>query len=190
MPALAPNPRPLWLLDIDGVLLPDLRGRHRLDTTAWREWHHATIVDQEGKAYEVSWSPVVVEAVRHAIESGVEVQFLSTWLSSSPAVTEALGLPTIPWLDFDPSPTVTPWPKLLVARNEAANRPLLWTDDHIVSEAGAEDWVKQRRASTLWFAPQLRIGLTQRMVREIREWTDRHAPAPTATPDPSEEPAA
>jgi len=168
------RPQPLWLLDIDGVIAPDLGRGKKLDRAVWREWRHATVADLTGQAYDIDWSPIVADLITHAVAMGVEVIFLSSWLGSSKAVTEALGLQPLPWLDFDTDPDVMPWPKLQLARQVAVNRPLIWTDDHIFRERGAEDWARQRQAPTSWHCPQSRIGLTQRMVREIGEFIDRY----------------
>lgn len=57
--------------------------------------------------------------------------------------------------------------------------PVLWTDDHldaILYRASDRSRVISRKGGTTTITPRENIGLSQRQVREIREWVDLYAP--------------
>ena len=173
------NPRPLWLLDFDGTINP-LVGDGRNDRTAWADWKRTRVVDEEGTGFPISYSPSVVALVVEAVDAGIDVQLLSDWRHEAPLICGAVGLPPLPWIAFTPSRTAVTWPKLQAARAVAMNRPLLWTDDDIFRSLEATQWLKRRRAETLHFSPPSRVGLTQKMTRDIRSWIARHSNTITA----------
>ena len=57
-------------------------------------------------------------------------------------------------------------------------RDRLWTDDHldaILYRASDRSRVTTRKGGTTIITPRENIGLSQRQVREIREWADFYA---------------
>jgi hypothetical protein len=131
--------KPVWLLDIDGVINALARGpvRGSWPPDVWvQRTVHAMIPGTGPMLLPILAAHPVLEFVSRAFHSDVvEVRWHSTWRSS--AVTDlapALGLPAIP-ISIAPEWTnrpVTTWWKLPAAQRVlASKRPLVWTDDDI-----------------------------------------------------------
>lgn len=170
---------PLWLLDFDGTINP-LVGEGKLDRTAWDDWKRTYVRDSDGRDFPVAYSPSVVSLVVEAIDAGIDVRLLSDWRGDGPLACAGVGLPSLPVVDLDASGGTVAWHKLQAARAIATNRPLLWTDDDIFRHNDATRWLKQRRAPTTHLSPPPRIGLTHKMVREIRAWIAAQSPIAAA----------
>ncbi|HYY11924.1 MAG TPA: hypothetical protein VE781_13380 [Kineosporiaceae bacterium] len=83
--------RPLWLLDVDGVVNADRPG--------WGGSPRSRQVAADGVLWRIRWAPALVERIRALHRSGrVEIRWASTWIGSTPALAAALALP-----DFEPA---------------------------------------------------------------------------------------
>lgn len=70
------TPRPLWLLDVDGVLNA-VTGKP--DRSVWPDWR-AGVATADRQDWPIWYSRTVTETVRRVHEQGLaEVQWLTTW---------------------------------------------------------------------------------------------------------------
>lgn len=179
---------PVWLLDFDGVVnaISSKGGK-----SVWPIWETARVPHPSypTKTLPLLWSPAVVDTIRHAVDAGVDVRWLTTWREHTKTLPEVIhGLPDIPWLDesvlsdevastLDPDQRMASgmW-KFEVARAYVPDdAPLLWTDDSYWIMSWSKEvpaWVSKRGAPTELIQPTETLGLVQRQVRAIREWID------------------
>lgn len=170
-------PRPLVLLDVDGVL--NALG----PSPAWEDWRSGHAV-AEGRAYPIRWSPSVVTRVLAWTEVA-EVQWLTTWgHDANTSLRHLLGMPELPvagtyadapeqvWPvpDADAHAVVAPaapdaltgrWWKLDVVRRlvrQEPGRPLVWVDDDLARDPDVMLWTA-REAQALMIVPDPRSGL-------------------------------
>jgi hypothetical protein len=168
-PSTAPDARPVWLLDIDGVVnalsRAPVRGSFPCDR--WIEIMVHTEMPGIGPAsFPIRAARPVLDFVARVHASGaVEIRWHSTWREA--AITDlapALGLPDLPisvapeWTDHH---GIVPWWKQPAAeRVLASGRHLVWTDDDIAvfrPDLAAFDG----RDDALLIAPDRDRGLTQ-----------------------------
>lgn len=166
--------RPVWLLDVDGVLNAATPFPER---DAWPEWSSGWAV-AAGSRWPIRWAPPVVTAIRHVIEHGLaDVRWLTTWLDdANESLGPLLGLPALPVVPRPADRQAAAhgflgsraggfggWWKLAAARallDPQPHRPLVWTDDDLVWEPDAVAWAEGRQAPTLLIAPETDVGLT------------------------------
>ena len=174
--------RPVWLLDIDGVL-------NALESAPARAaWPDAEFIETAAlSAHDFEWplfvAVPVLDFLRRVHDEGrAEILWHSAWQEYSVNVGVALDLPTWAVLDCpefaeDEAPIAQPltwhhrpWWKLPAAqRAVASGRPLLWTDDDAWRQLGSLDtpsWCQR----ALIIAPDEDTGLTPDHLRAIDEW--------------------
>lgn len=188
---------PVWLLDFDGVVNAISK---RGAKSVWDRWafdripHPDPEPGMKDATLPILWSPYVVDTINYAVERGVDVRWLTTWREHTRVLPDVIGnLPVLPWMDEDMLAAAGGKVDVL---NQLGQRwkldvflglvpddvPVLWTDDHldaILYRATDKRRVTSRKGGTTLIAPRETIGLSQRQVREIREWVDDYAPAPT-----------
>lgn len=123
--------RPVWLLDVDGVINA-LRAGHPDEPTVAPVWN-----SHDQRHYTIRWSRTVVDRVRAIHDSGtVEIRWCTTWCGDTEALETVLGLPTFEpcWTD-NRNGWAGSAAKLAAARQVLADdRRLIWTDDNEVPE--------------------------------------------------------
>lgn len=159
--------RPVWLLDIDGVINALARGpvHGSWPPDAWvQRVIRADMPGHGPMVLPIYAARPVLDFIGYVFGSGsAEVRWHSTWRTA--AVTElapVLGLPPIPisiapeWTDH----TLSGWWKLPAARRVlASGRPLVWTDDDLSVYAG-ELGDLGARSDTLLIGPDPYTGLS------------------------------
>jgi hypothetical protein len=159
--------RPLWLLDIDGVLnalvrgpLPDI-----WPTDAWVQRLVVTEVPDRGRmSLPIVAARPVLEFVRRVHESGLaEIRWHSTWRGAAiTAFAPVLGLPGDIAISIAPEwserPVLQWWKQPAAERAVAAGRRLVWTDDDL--RVFADDTAHLAGPDTLLLAPEPTLGLT------------------------------
>jgi hypothetical protein len=176
--------RPVWLLDVDGVINATamapavgvwprwLRGRARASGTSW----------------PITWAPPVVDAIRRVHDAdAADIRWLTTWLDdANESLGPMLGLPELPVV---PRPhgheegaygfvgvragAAGRWWKLEAARrlmDPQPWRPLVWTDDDLGGEPDAVAWAEARPGPTLLVAPPTEIGLTVELLAAVEHF--------------------
>ena len=160
--------RPLWALDIDGVVAP-VGENHCGDPHL-----HASTPASLGHAAEMwlCWDASIVTRVAELHRSSVvEVAWLTTWLNDAAThFAPAVGLP-----DFAAIPEVSStqaWSKLawlVEYQKRHPVRPLVWTDDHL-SPARRRAARRHLPGPLLLMQPVSAVGLTHRHLDRIERF--------------------
>lgn len=133
--------KPIWLLDIDGVINARVNGIHRI-------WPDDEPIVTEAQGLDRGWRIVTAPAVRdyivkiHELELA-EIQWHTTWQDQANNVSDVLELPHFPvcsapeYTEWSPGKRKHDWWKVpAVARVLISGRPLIWTDDDIDYDEG------------------------------------------------------
>ncbi len=129
-----PHRRPVWLLDVDGVLNAARPG--------WGEQPAQGTAYVDGVAYLLRWAPSLVRRIAstHAA-GGAEVRWCSTWVDHVAQLERLLHLPRIgtAFTGVDPDSRDARGLKIEAALHvvEVERRPLIWTDDDAVPLGGS-----------------------------------------------------
>lgn len=185
--------RPVWLLDVDGVINACTR---KPDRNVWAadQWKtsKATANDRE---WPITWSTAVVDFIREAHESGrAEVRWHTTWQHEAQAIADLTGLPKFDvadapeFLEHEQRSSASEaeriregrarpaWWKLPAAERVVRDegRPLIWTDDDITWSLHSYDKDKGLRAHApaLLVSPHVQTGLTRKQLRQISDFLD------------------
>ena len=201
MSPLPASGRPLWLLDVDGVLNAVTRWP---DRSAWSDWASGSAATGAYR-WPIWWSPTVTATVAELHATGVvEVRWLTTWgRHANEELRELLGLPAFevagePTRSADPTaggaaatsdaashaevagagardPLTGRWWKFDVVRalhDAEPDRRIVWTDDDLAFQAGVRAWMHAHVACLL-VAPTAQVGLTSRQLQHIRDYCQR-----------------
>lgn len=163
--------KPVWLLDLDGVVnacprLPDP------PPACWPadQWIQAEVKNGHS---DVAWPILAARPVLHFIAAvhavgQAEVRWHSTWQEEANLVSDALGLPHF---EAEPAPEYERWNKSargwwkVPAVQRASARTggnLIWTDDEAAyPKLERKDRLALRNAGVLIVAPSASMGLTQ-----------------------------
>lgn len=166
------SPRPVWLLDVDGVL----NATHPCPGGAPR----TAVVHGEGR-FTFRWDPRIVTRVRRLATSGrVDVRWSTTWVPWRAEVEDALGLPELPTaFMLDPA---ADWQTVDARKVQAAlhvvereRAPLIWTDDMVVPETGElRERLENAGPPTLLLRPREHRGLTAAHLELIETFVSAH----------------
>lgn len=138
-------PRPLLLLDVDGVLQPV--GRAVPPGYQRYEDEHSTAV----------LSPTHGDWLRE-LATSFDLVWATTWGSNANgAIGRRLGLPTLAHLELGTLPR-DGTRKLGAVQAAVGDRPLAWIDDELYDDA--EAWAATRSAPTLLIRTAAGVGLT------------------------------
>jgi hypothetical protein len=123
--------KPVWLLDVDGVV-------NAFDPRWEREPLHQDVVDEHGRTFLICWAPELLERIRALIDAeAVEVRWASTWCGWTEGLERAFGLPALPSAFAVPDGRYVGDVKLAAVRAVLAEgRRLIWTDDMETPEVG------------------------------------------------------
>ncbi|WP_431881714.1 hypothetical protein [Micromonospora chalcea] len=180
--------KPVWLLDVDGVINAISENP---DGAIWPKgrWRHLT-ARCSGIDWPILAATPVVEFIAATHESGrTEVRWHTTWQHEANALGELLGLPEFAVQDcpeFYPERQLAggaapvgvrnTWWKLPAAERVVGeeSRPLIWTDDDIDREIGWRGRDRNLRSlgRVLTISPRQHIGLTPKHLRSIDEFID------------------
>jgi hypothetical protein len=169
------DPRPVWLLDVDGVL-----NAHR---PGWGDKVAEGAARAGGGQFWIRWSPELVERLVAIDATGaVEVRWATTWVPWIDSIEQLLGLPSwhVAWdgpYDGAGTPALpTPIRKLRSALEvvEHERRPLVWTDDDAIPSHGRErDRIVNAGVPFLLVSPATRAGLQLSDIEAIEEFVRR-----------------
>ncbi|MDQ1288640.1 MAG: hypothetical protein QG622_2206 [Actinomycetota bacterium] len=158
-PTEIPANRPVWLLDVDGVV----NARH----PAWDQPYAQGHAFVDGVTYRLQWAPALTRFIKSVHKRrAAEVRWATTWVDHVHQVERLLRLPAFhtAFRGLGTSPAVgAPERKLEAALHvvEVERRPLIWTDDDAIPMAG-EDRRRLEDAGVpmLLLAPDPFEGLT------------------------------
>lgn len=163
--------RPVWLLDVDGVInavcfgVPDGYKRIRAN------------------GYEITYDPAIIARIRRLHDSGaVEVRWLTTWCSDADTfLAEPLQMVRSLVVEGELDHRIASgWWKSTAARRVSDANPdaaLIWTDDDLsYSESKGEvDWLRERTGPTLAISTNPMTGLTADNLDRIEAFVERLA---------------
>jgi hypothetical protein len=159
--------RPVWLLDVDGVLNAD----YAVDG----DWPSQTgrIVTADNRAWPFTWAPGLIRRVKALAANGsVDIVWATTWCPWAEALEALWGLPAF----------TRAWdrplfgPDALAAKRDAwkearlSPRPVIHTDDQ-----AAED-IDDSAAELLGIRPHHSVGLTRTDMGRIERFASIYAP--------------
>lgn len=165
---LPDEPKPVLLLDVDGVL--NAVGTEPPEGV-WPRWERT-----EPGGFGIIWSPDVIDRL-FALRDRVEVRWLTThWsrIADLPFPAEALGWP-VANSEADYRRDVGPlgWWKWPVARRtvEEEGRRVVWVDDDLRFDRPARTWVAEQDPRTvLGVSPDTTVGLTPEQLDAVEAW--------------------
>jgi hypothetical protein len=169
------NPKPLWLLDVDGVLNV---GR-RKNTRPPHSWPADSWVDFTG--YDApsasSWPMRVARPVVDFINSVItddlaDVAWLTTWRDSANALGATLGLPpldVVPTPDYDRRHVMNDWWKLPPEGVFLGVRPVFWSEVVAGFFMRDADKVNFNAWPNLVVSPSTSTGLVKRDLTTIHD---------------------
>jgi hypothetical protein len=155
------DPRPLLLLDVDGVFIPyaaveppaGFRRYRLLDEPVWLAQHHGDWLRPLGHRFQLVWA------------TGWEHD-------ANRLIAPILGLPALPVIEFprDASGRFAKLPTLVQA---VGDQPLAWIDDELTQTA--RDWAARRLSPTLLLDADPTIGLTEEQVAALAAFAARNS---------------
>lgn len=163
----AVTPRPILLLDVDGVL----NAVTDTDPRTWSDW-----LVSRANGFPIRWSPAMIAALCRLSER-VEMRWLTTWWDMTERL-EFLGLPPMEVAntreEYQARGGPMHWWKLDVAKRVyAEGRPVIWIDDDLAHDQAALDWGRSLPKGTLLgISPATFRGITPRTIKEIEFWLD------------------
>ena len=189
MAAAGDDHRPVWLLDVDGVLNAVTA---EPDRSVWSQWRTGRATARRS-SWVITWAPGVVDRIDRLHRAGVvTVCWLTTWEdAANRSLGPLLGLPTLTVagraaeVGDDAGPhgflglraaARDRWWKLAAARrflDPQPHRALVWTDDDLVWEPDAREWAERRPSPTLLIAPATGVGLTPKHLDVIERFCSR-----------------
>ncbi|HXV93859.1 MAG TPA: hypothetical protein VD813_11215 [Pseudonocardia sp.] len=123
--------RPVWLLDVDGVL--------NVPRPGWDGVSRSGDAHCGGKRFRMRWAPALIDRIRGLQRAGtVDIRWCSTWCGDADQLETLFGLPRLgrAWSDTRTG-IAAEVAKLTAARRVSARgRRLVWTDDAEVPRSG------------------------------------------------------
>jgi hypothetical protein len=170
-----PN-KPVWLLDIDGVLNAVSKEPQT------NIWPHEAWVQTEALGYSRTWpilaAQPVVDFINEVHASGlVEIRWHTTWQEAAQNLATALGLPTFEVQDAPEfgnrfGDNWWKWPAGWRVVSEEG-RPLVWTDDDLSYGLEPGQGTRLREVGkVLLISPASREGLVKKHLTKIQEFID------------------
>jgi hypothetical protein len=167
--------KPVWLLDIDGVINalespgPPL---HAWPAGCWR-----TV--QAESAHQLSWPIVAAQPVLDFIwmvhtKGLAEIRWHTSWQEFANNVSRELDLPELPLQpapEFDEPISLTWWKLPAARRVLSEGRRLIWTDDDVGSELSrVERRELKATGRALLLCPDTKTGLRHRHLKRIESF--------------------
>jgi site-specific DNA recombinase len=161
--------RPVWLLDVDGVLNATRPGWGTAPRNG-RAW-------TGGIEYPIRWAAALVDRITTMHRDGlVHIRWCSTWCADADQIERLLGLPRFERAWTEPHTPDTA--KLAEARAVLANgERLIWTDDTEAPAGGALYDELTRDGRALLIAPATSRGLQPAHLDTIERFTRAQHPS-------------
>ncbi|WP_196454402.1 hypothetical protein [Planomonospora sp. ID82291] len=177
--------RPVWLLDVDGVINASRPG--------WGGPPRSGTAYSGGDAYRIRWAPALLDRIRALHRAGgVEIRWCSTWCADADQMERLFGLPRLAraWSEHL-SATAAATAKLTAARDVLAQgRRLIWTDDVEVPAGGPVHDELTAGGRALLIAPSPGRGLQPEHMDAIEAFVPTpasEAPCSTVDATPADE---
>lgn len=165
--------RPVWLLDVDGVL----NAVSRLSEAMLAAWPGPCWRFERVNGFEIAWSTGVVDFINEVSRQGLaEVLWHTTWgVDAAKLIAPALGLDAFEVADLVSRTKVRPrgwdgWWKLQAGLDVVdSGRRLIWTDDDLFWERRTVEiqLLADRTKDVLLVHPDTAVGLTPEHLKVI-----------------------
>lgn len=154
--------KPVWLLDVDGVI--------NVDIDAWGDGLTVGSADagHEG-VFRMRWAPKLVRRIGELAQSGaVDVRWATTWCPYADQLEKLWGLPELSraWSNGLYGYEVKDAKRSAAENVLWTGRPLIWTDDTEAHKIPSGD-------RALCIKPNATYGLTPAHLSEIEEFIDK-----------------
>lgn len=154
--------RPVWLLDVDGVINATRAG--------WGSSPHHGTAHYRGVGYTMRWSAIALQRIRHLHQQCLEVRWCTTWCPEAPQLEALFSLPS---LGCALTPEQASGVDVDTHKQRAAHhvlhveqRPLIWTDDQAIpSDAASFD-----TPNALLLSPNPSRGLRPEHLDYVEAW--------------------
>lgn len=161
------------IIDFDGIFNPlaQMEGE-----AVWPDMTNSSFIDTDGDINRIVFSPTVVDYF-HSLAGRASIVWLTTWKENTPAISQALGLPTYPWLgELEDNYIIDShnWWKTDVIKSLASKHSLLWIDDEIPTHAESPEQQLITQHEISWISPTTYIGLTPDHLDEIEVFVKNH----------------
>lgn len=152
--------KPIWLLDIDGVV-NSVTALPRTDV--WSDWIQVAVSDDR-RSWPIQTAVAVRDFIAKVHADGLaEIRWHTTWQDRAPRVGAALGLPEFPVQaseEYDPwRYRYSEWKPPAVFRVAATGVPVLWTDDDLSHITTAEQRTSLTKMGCHLIQPDSWLGL-------------------------------
>jgi hypothetical protein len=191
--------KPLWLLDVDGVLnavnvIEDLQALEQ--DTNWPDYQvgRADGGRRPGHTFQIIWSPTLVKRMVVLVEADlVEIRWLTTW--EGRAQTEIAPLLGLPHFELagernfeaeyraysDRANVGDYWWKFPIARaavEDTPQRALIWSDDDLPAIPEASEWARERwkngGGQACLVSPRFDLGISPRQMEAIEQFIENN----------------
>ena len=163
------DPRPLLLLDVDGVLNPYAASRNWLDKSDYRR-RNLSVSDSGGTLpvwLDKSHGPLLLDL---AVTAGLELAWCTTWEHlANVEIGPRIGLPELPVIEFGFNGQRWKFGPVL---EYAGDRPVAWLDDDFELQHEDCSWFREQRGDrpTLLQLVDPHHGLRQQDVDAVASW--------------------
>lgn len=156
---MADSTKPIWLLDIDGVLNA-LTDRDTLEHPHWTDLVKKPVRTSFDVEYDLVMSTTVVNFVKDQAAAGTDIQWATTWQSDANMfVAPAFGLPVLPVGAEALGMSDYHYKERAALAAIDAGRPLIWTDDDAIRRVVRME-IEESDVPHLLIEPDPRLGLT------------------------------
>lgn len=174
--------KPVWLLDIDGVLNAVTSAGRKPPHHVWpaRDWIRTHANDSRGARWSMTIAQPVIAFVRKVHEEGLaEIRWHTTWQEAANSLN-GIGLPVLPVQEapeFIHLGDYDRWWKLPAVWRVLTDegRRVLWTDDDADWELRDEQKSSLAEAGCRIISPDTYTGLTPKHLRLIGEYLETDA---------------
>lgn len=167
---MASTDRPVWLLDVDGVLNANRPG--------WGAAPQSAMAYADTTGWRIRWAPKLLARIRALHASGtVEIRWATTWCPWAGQLERLFRLPDLGRAFTDP----LFGDAASLAKRAAAfavlegGRPLIWTDDDEVPTGGALHRKLTGAGPALLIRPDARRGLQPDDMDAVELFVQEHS---------------
>lgn len=169
-PAL--SARPLWLLDIDGVINAYAFKAYTSKKNLYPDLTKYSVPNANRTIYTFWTSPTLMRQITELHDSGlVEIAWLTTWTYDANAiVAPILGLPEFPVVaDSGGRFSDYYWKTRTAVEALTQHRPIIWTDDDAITSEARYDY-EASDVPNLMIEPKPNQGITPASMDAIIEF--------------------
>lgn len=128
--------KPLWLIDIDGVLNAFRYRQRKPNTWHWGEEVHNPKLTTSTGSFPIWMAEGLAQFLRDIHASGlIDMRWCTTWAEEANTVfAPAFNIPTLP-VAAHPDETILAWKHRPAFEASSAGRRLIWSDDDAIDKS-------------------------------------------------------